>query len=190
MRAMRAIERSDIALLLLDLTDLAAAQDTHIAGYALEAYKGLIILVNKWDLADSLGASREECEVLVRERFRFAPYAPILFTSGLRKTGLKEVLRTAEMVYAERNKRVTTAALNKVIERAAGENLPKLVGNARLHLLYASEVSVNPPTFVFFVNNPKLIHFSYRRYLENRLRKEFGFTGTPIRFVFKARGER
>jgi GTP-binding protein len=189
MRAIRAIERCDIALLLLEPRELAAAQDLHIAGYVLEAYKGLIILVNKWDLADELGLSKPQCEALIRARFRFAPFAPIVFTSGLKGIGLKEVLRTAETVYAERNKRVPTAALNRVMERAAAENLPRMFGKTRLHLLYATHAEVNPPTFVFFVNSPKLVHFAYRRYLENRLREEFGFTGTPIRFVFKGREE-
>ena len=189
MRAIRAIERADIALLLLDPNDLVSAQDTHIAGYVLDAYKGLIILVNKWDLADDLGLTQVQCEAEIRARFRFAPYIPILFTSGLERIGLKQILEMAEHVYEERNKRVPTAALNRVLEKAAADNLPRLFGNKRLHLLYGTHVSVNPPTFVFFVNAANLVHFSYHRYLENRLRGEFGFTGTPIRFVFKPRGE-
>lgn len=189
MRSMRAIERADIALLLLEPNELVTAQDTHIAGYVLEAYKGLIILVNKWDLADKLNLGQAQCEAEIRARFRFAPYAPILFTSGLEKIGLRDIMKTAEHVYQERTKRVATSPLNRVIERAAGENLPRLFGKTRLHLLYATHASVNPPTFVFFVNSPKLVHFAYRRYLENRLRDEFGFVGTPIRFVFKGREE-
>lgn len=189
MRAIRAIERADIALLLLDANDLVSSQDTHIAGYVLDAYKGLIILVNKWDLAEDLGLTQVQCEAEIRARFRFAPYIPILFTSGQERIGLPRILEMAELVYQERSKRVPTAALNRVLEKAAADNLPRLFGNKRLHLLYGTHASVNPPTFVFFVNAANLVHFAYHRYLENRIRGEFGFTGTPIRFVFKARGE-
>ncbi len=189
LRSVRAIERADIALLLLDASELIAAQDTHIAGYVLEAFKGMVIVINKWDLADQVGLTTRECERMVSRKFRFAPFAPIIYTSALNGTGLREVLKTAKSVWDERTKRVGTGELNRAVERAVGENLPRLVGKRRLHILYATQASVNPPTFVFFSNNPKLLHFSYRRYLENRLREAFGFTGTPLRFVFKSRDE-
>ena len=189
LRSIRAIERADIALLLLDAAELAAAQDTHIAGYVLDAFKGLIIVVNKWDLAPELELTEEACTEAIMARFRFAHFAPILYASALTGAGLPRPLATASQVYQERNKRVSTAALNRVVVRAAGEHLPRLVGRRRLHILYATQASVNPPTFVFFVNDPKLMHFAYRRYLENRLREEFGFTGTPLRFIFKGRSE-
>ena len=189
MRSIRAIERADIALLLLDTTELVSAQDAHIAGYVLDAYKGLIILVNKWDMAGELGMTEETCEAEIRGRFKFAPFVPVLFTSGLKGIGLHKIMKTAELVYQERLKRIPTAALNRVMERATAENLPRLFGKKRLHLLYVTHAEVNPPTFVFFVNSPKLVHFAYRRYLENRIRDAFAFTGTPVRLVFKARGE-
>ena len=189
LRAIRAIERADVALLLLDAAELAAAQDTHIAGYVLDAFKGLLIVVNKWDRAPELELTEAACDRDIKARFRFAPFAPVLYASALHGEGLPSLLETAHQVYEERNKRVSTGALNRVVERAVGEHLPRLVGRRRLHLLYATQASVNPPTFVFFVNDPKLLHFAYRRYLENRLRQEFGFTGTPLRFIFKSRGE-
>lgn len=189
-RAFRAIERADVAVLIVDPTELGSAQDTHVAGYVLDAFKGLIIVVNKWDLAEGTEATQEAVEAAIHSRFRFAPFAPILFTSALKRTGLRQVLETASFVYSERMKRVSTGALNRVVERAIGDQLPRSIGPARLHILYVTQPSVNPPTFVFFVNNPKLLHFAYQRYLENRLRGEFGFVGTPIRLLFKAREER
>ncbi len=188
-RAIRAIERADIAVLLLDAAELASAQDTHIAGYVLDSFKGLIIVVNKWDLAKDLEMTEKECRYLIQSRFKFAPFAPILFASGLTGAGLPDLMKTAGEVYDSCRSRVSTGMLNRIIERAAGENLPRLVGRRRLHLLYATQSGASPPTFVFFVNDPKLLHFTYRRYLENRLRDEFDFTGTPLRFIFKSRGE-
>ena len=190
LRAFQAIERADIALLLLDASELTAAQDAHIAGYVLEAHKGLILVVNKWDLAQELELSPERCSARIRAQFKFAPFAPVLFLSALKGNGVEKVLETAGQVYAERHRRVPTGVLNRIVERAAGENLPRMVGRRRLHLLYSTQAGVNPPTFVFFVNDPKLLHFSYHRYLENQLRESFGFMGTSLRFIFKSRGER
>lgn len=190
MRSIRAIERADVALLIIDPTDLVSSQDTHIAGFVLEAFKGLVLVVNKWDLAGDLGLNETMAEGAIRARFRFARFAPIIYTSGLKGEGLDGLMETAAKVYAERHKRVPTGALNKVLERAVVDNLPRLVGASRLHLLYMTQAEVNPPTFVFFVNNPALVHFAYHRFLENRLREEFKFVGTPIKFVFKARAER
>ena len=189
LRAIRAIERAGIALLLLDPGELGSAQDTHIAGYVLNAHKGLVLVVNKWDLGLDLDWTRAEVEQFLRARFKFAPYAPIVFTSALKHTGLGNLLHVAAKVHASRQRRVGTGELNRVIERAVGENLPRQVGRRRLHILYVTQSDVDPPTFVFFVNDPKLLHFSYRRYLDNRIREAFDFEGTPLNFVFRRRGE-
>ena len=188
-RALRAIERSDICLLVLDAGELDAAQDGHIAGHVLEAYKGLVLVVNKWDLAKDLGLTKQGVELLLRRRFKFAPYTSIVFTAAIKGEGLAKLLRTVIEVQQQRSLRIGTGDLNRIIERAVGEHLPRLVGRRRLHVLYATQSDVNPPTFVFFVNDPKLVHFAYHRYLENRIREVFGFAGTPLHFVFRARKE-
>lgn len=188
-RALRAVERADVAVVLVDAAELDALQDAHIAGFALDAYKGVVIAVNKWDLARDLELDQKDAEQIVRRRFRFATYLPIVFISALKEEGLAKLLRAVLEVYEQRQIRVGTAALNKIVDRAAGEHLPRLVGRKRLHILYATQSEVNPPTFVFFVNDPKLVHFSYHRYLENRIRDVFGFAGTPLKFVFRSRSE-
>ncbi|MEE9284850.1 MAG: ribosome biogenesis GTPase Der [Dehalococcoidia bacterium] len=189
LRAFRAIERADIALLMLDASELGAAQDAHVAGYVLEADKGLVLVVNKWDLAPEHELTKEGCERHLRHQFKFAAFAPIVYTTATKGEGLRKLMDAAREVYQQRNLRISTGDLNRIIERAAGEHLPRMVGRRRLHILYVTQADVNPPTFVFFVNDPKLLHFSYQRYLENRLREMFSFTGTPLKFVFRKRGE-
>jgi GTP-binding protein len=187
LRSLRAIDRADIVLLVLDGSEMTAAQDAHIAGYAHQAAKGLIIIVNKWDLvADKDVAGWEK---LIKNEFRFAHYAPILYTSAKTGQGVEKIMPLVSEIYRERLKRRPTAAVNDVIQEAlAAHNRPR---NQRqqLKIFYATQAEVNPPTFVIFTNNAKLIHFSYKRYLENRLRQAFGFTGTPLRLIFKTRGE-
>jgi len=187
LRALRAIDRADIALLVLDATELAMAQDMHIAGYIQQAAKGIVLVVNKWDLiADK---NTIECTRYIRKQLKFMPYAPVLYVSAKFGQGVDKLMPQVHQVYQERLKRLPTAAVNSVVQQAvAAHNLPHL-GGKQLKILYATQAEVNPPTFVFFVNDPKLIHFSYRRYLENKLRQSFGFAGTPFRLVFKARGE-
>lgn len=185
-RALRAIERADIALLVLDATELLTAQDMHIAGYIQQAFKGIVLIVNKWDLA--VAESITECSKYIRRELKFMPYAPVLYISAKFKQGVDKVMPQVCQVYQERLKRLSTAAVNNVIQQAvAAHNLPRR-GSKQLKILYATQAEVNPPTFVFFVNDAGLIHFSYRRYLENKLRQSFGFAGTPIRLVFKTRG--
>ena len=186
-RALRAIERADVALLVLDAAELVTAQDMHIAGYIQQAAKGVIIIVNKWDLVKT--GSREECSRYVRSQFRFVSYAPVMYTSAKLGWGVAKIMPQVRRIYWERLKRLSTAAVNSVVQKAvAAHSLPRK-GNRQLKVLYATQAEVNPPTFVFFVNYPQLMHFSYQRYLENRLRQAFGFEGTPIRFVFKTRAE-
>ena len=188
MRALRAIDRADVALLVLDAKELPAAQDMHIAGYILQAARGIILVVNKWDLI--LGGNQAEWDKYIRDQFRFVAYAPILYTSALLGQGVAEVMPGAREVYQERRKRLPTAQVNSVVQQAVAGHSPPRKGHRQLKILHATQADVNPPTFVFFVNDARLVHFSYRRYLENRLRQSFGFVGTPLRLVFKSRSEK
>jgi GTP-binding protein len=186
-RAVRAIDRADVTLLVLDATELVTAQDMHIAGYIQQAAKGMVIVVNKWDLAEVKRTA--ECSRYIRSQFKFVSYAPLLYTSAKFGQGVDRVMPQVCQVYQERLKRLPTATVNSVVQQAvATHSLPRR-GNKQLKIRYATQAEVNPPTFVFFVNDASLLHFSYQRYLENKLRQSFGFTGTPIRLVFKARSE-
>lgn len=184
-RALRAVDRADVVLLVLDATELVTAQDTHIAGYIQQAFKGIVLIVNKWDLAAD--ESITECSQYIRSQFRFMPYLSVLYISAKFKQGVAKVMPQVCQVYQERLKQIAAAAVNNVVQQAvAAHNLPRK-GRKRLKILDAAQTEVNPPTFVFFVNDAGLIHFSYRRYLENKLRQSFGFAGTPVRLVFKTR---
>ncbi len=186
-RALRAIDEADVALLVLDATELLTSQDEHIAGYIQQAVKGVILVVNKWDLAAN--QDMVESNRYIRKKLKFMSYAPVVYTSAKFGEGVDRVMPQAFEVYQERQKRMPTTEVNNVVQRAvAAHNLPRK-GKKQLKILYATQAEVNPPTFVFFVNDPSLIHFSYQHYLENKLRQSFGFDGTPLRFVFKARGE-
>jgi GTP-binding protein len=190
LRAERAVERADVALLLMDAGEGVAAQDTHIAGLIADAYVGLVLVVNKWDLIDPAPTFRKQFERVVRHRMRFAPWAPLCFISAKEGMGIDGLLAEALKVGEERRKRVSTGELNAVVQRTIGERGPPSVGGRKLKVLYCTQVQAAPPTFVFFVNDASLLHFSYRRYIENRLRRVFGFAGTPLRLVFKGRGGR
>jgi GTP-binding protein len=186
-RALRAIERADIALLVLDATELLTAQDMHIAGYIQQAAKGIVLLVNKWDLVADKNIS--EYNNYIRSRLRFMAYAPVLYISAKFGQGVDKIMPQVSQVYQERLKRLSTTAVNNAIQEAVAAHNPPRTGSKQLKILYATQTEVNPPTFVFFVNDAKLIHFSYQRYLENKLRESFGFVGTPCRLTFKTRGE-
>jgi GTP-binding protein len=186
-RALRAIDRADVVLLVLDATELATAQDMHVAGHIQRAEKGIVLIVNKWDLVEGRGVA--DYNRYIRSQFKFLPYAPVLYVSALLGQGVNMIIPEAHEVYQERLKRLPTTAVNDVVQEAVtAHNLPR-IGGKQLKILYATQAEVNPPTFVFFVNDARLVHFSYRRYLENRLRRAFGFTGNPFRLVFKTRGE-
>ena len=186
-RALRAIDEADIVLLVLDATELLTAQDEHIAGYIQQAAKGVVLVVNKWDLA--VNKNMVECDRYIRSRLKFMLYAPVVYISARFGEGTDKVMPQAFQVHQERLKRLPTADVNSVVQQAvAAHTLPRK-GSKQLKILYATQAEVNPPTFVFFVNDPKLIHFSYQHYLENKLRQSFGFAGTPFRLVFKTRGE-
>jgi len=186
-RALRAIDRADVVLLVLDAADLLTAQDMHIAGYIQQAAKGIVVVVNKWDLTPN--ENKTKCSRYIRSRLKFMSYAPILYISAKLRQGVDKVLPLAHQIYQERFKRLSTAAVNSVVQQAVAAHNPPRIGNKQLKILYATQAEVNPPTFVFFVNDARLMHFSYQRYLENKLRQSFGFAGTPCRLVFKTRGE-
>jgi GTP-binding protein len=186
-RTLRAIDRADVVLLVLDATEMATTQDTHIAGYIQQAAKGIVIIVNKWDLIENKDVAG--WNKFIRSQFKFASYAPILYTSAKSGQGVDRIMPQVSEVYRERLKRLSTSKVNSVIQQAvAAHNRPRLK-NKQLKVFYATQAEVNPPTFVFFTNDTRLVHFSYRRYLENKLREAFGFAGTPLRLIFKTRGE-
>jgi GTP-binding protein len=185
-RAEAAIDRSDVVALLIDQGEPEVAQDTHIAGYVTDKAKGLMLIVNKWDLAEQPG-ERVAFARRIDYRYRFAPWAPVLFTSALNGDGIRDVLEMAVHIEEVRNRRINTARLNTVMQRAMAEHSPPTMGHRRLKLMYVTQADVAPPTFVFFVNDPALMHFSYERYIENKLREEFEFEGTAIKLVFRPR---
>ncbi|HEY8838551.1 MAG TPA: ribosome biogenesis GTPase Der [Dehalococcoidia bacterium] len=188
MRARAAIERADVAFVVMDANELLTAQDTHIINFVEEAVKSMVIVVNKIDLLKLEGEWKADLTRLIRHRLKFAPWAPIAFVSAMKKTGIEEMLRVAIDAGDARNQRVPTAALNSLLKRAITKHSPPSVGGKRLNILYVTQAEVRPPTFVIFVNDPALVHFSYERYLENTLRDAFGFPGTPVRLIFKQRG--
>jgi len=187
-RALRAISRADVALLVTEATEPVTAQDTHIAGYIQQAFKGMVLVVNKWDLVEET-ADRQEWTTAIRRRLKFMSYAPILYVSAKFCRGIEPVIAAARQVFEQRQKRIPTAVLNNAIRDAVDAHPPTSVAGKRLKILYATQAEINPPTFVLFMNDAKLMHFSYQRYLENRLRKSFGFGGTPLRLIYKKRGE-
>jgi GTP-binding protein len=186
-RTFRAIDRADVVLMVMDATEMGTSQDTHIAGYIQEAAKGIIIIINKWDLPEEKDMAVWNRKV--KNEFKFASYAPVLYTSAKTGQGINQILPQVIQIYQERQKRLSTATVNDVIQQAvAAHNRPNIHGK-QLKIFYATEAEVNPPTFVFFTNDAEIVHFSYKRFLENTLRKAFGFTGTPLRLIFKTRGE-
>jgi GTP-binding protein len=186
-RALRAIERADVTLLVIDATEGITAQDTHILSEIQQRCKGIVLAVNKWDLIEEKDSPQYTRNI--RLRLKFMPYIPVLFISAKTGNGTNRVLPAAEEVYRERFKRLPTFLLNEMIGEAMAAHTPGAKGGSRLKVFYATQADVNPPTFVFFVNDARLVHFSYRRYLENRIRHIFGFKGTPLHFIFRSRGK-
>ncbi|MCG8353167.1 MAG: ribosome biogenesis GTPase Der [Chloroflexales bacterium] len=189
-RALRAIERCDVALLLLDAAEGVTAQDTHIAGMILEEKKGVAILVNKWDTLEKDNYTFSEYERGVREAFKFIDYAPLLFISALSGQRINRILPLAIEIAAERHKRAPTSDLNALLRKAVYDQPPMATKKgAHLRIYYATQPQVDPPVFLFFANDGSLVHWSYGRYLENRIRDRYGFGGTPIVIVFRSRNE-
>lgn len=187
LRALSAINRSEIALLVLDASSGIVEQDKHIAGLAYAEKKGIVIVVNKWDLRKDLNLTKDSFKKEIQKQFLFISYAPIIFVSALTKEGLNNIFSALKMVHQAYQKHISTSLLNKVINEAQEINPAPNFNGGRLNIYYVNEVKVMPPTFVFFVNNPKFVHFSYQRYLENSLRDSFELDGTPIDIIFRQR---
>lgn len=189
-RAVSACDRADVVIVMIDATEGVTEQDAKIAGIAHENGKGLLIAVNKWDAIEKDDKTMYKFRDEVKRVLSFVPYAKIVYISAKTGKRLDNLFDEIDAITAERNKRIATGVLNEIIMEAVVMNEPPTDKGRRLKVLYASQVSVGPPTFVLFVNDKKLLHFSYRRYLENQIRAAFGFEGTPIRFVIRERGDK
>ncbi|KMJ59770.1 GTP-binding protein Der [Bacillus sp. LL01] len=187
LRALRAIERSDVALVVIDGEEGIIEQDKKIAGYAHEAGRGIVIVVNKWDAVEKDEKTMKEFEQKIRDHFLFLDYAPIVFLSAKTKKRIHTLIPKIEMASENHSMRVVTTVLNDVIMDAVAMNPTPTDKGQRLKIYYATQVAVKPPTFVIFVNDPELLHFSYKRFLENRIRDAFGFEGTPIKLIARPR---
>ena len=188
LRALHALSRADVAVLVVDAVEGLTSQDAHVAGYVIEEGKGLVIAVNKWDLVEEkTDKTFDQYVEWIRNDVPFLDFAPIVSISA--KTGQRvgRVLEAAIDIWGERRKRISTGELNRVLMAATERTPPPPVRGHRPKLFYATQAAVAPPTFVFFASDASAVHFSYRRYLENRLREQFGFDGTPIRLVFRDR---
>ena len=190
LRAIKSISRADIVVLLLDAQDLVTAQDAHVAGYILEEMRSVIVLVNKWDLIPKDTYTMDAFTKQIRAELKFLDYVPVLFISALTGQRVHKVLPLAFQVHQERNVRIPTGELNRLVEDAAVRHAPPHKAGKRLRFYYATQASVDPPTFVFFVNDTRLVHFSYQRYLENQIRRRYNYLGTPLKLVFRSRGKR
>ncbi len=190
LRSIRAIDRADVAVLLMDATELATSQDSHVASYILNAYKGIVLAVNKWDLAREAGLNKPLAVETIRARFRFVPYAPICFVSALRGTGIDVLMETAQSVSDAWRRGLPRYDLRRTVLKAVAENPPTASGRRSLKIFGVKQDEAGPPSFTFYVNNIDMVHFGYQRYLENRLRKAYGFEGSPLKMRFRGRGEK
>jgi GTP-binding protein len=185
-QARKSIERADVAIVILDAVEGLREMDATIAGYVQEAGRSVVIAVNKWDMSRQHGLSQKRFEQDVRDALKFLAFAPTLYISAQTGAGVGALLKAADRVHAAGRLRITTGQLNRVLARAAEGYAPKAAkGNRSVRILYGTQVGISPPTFVISLNHPVDLHFSYKRYLENQLREEFGFEGTPI--VLKVR---
>lgn len=189
LRAIKALQRADIALLLLDAEHGVTSQDAHIAGMLAESNAGIIVLINKWDLIEKDTHTLSEQERQIRHDLNFLPYAPLIFISAMTGQRVNRILPLAADVNERRFQRIPTATLNKFLRDVTTQHPPPSKGGVRVKFFYLTQPGVAPPTFVFFVNKPQWVHFGYQRFLENRLRETFPLEGTPIRLVFRARSE-
>lgn len=187
LRAIKAMARADVVVLLLDAQDLVTAQDAHVAGYVLEEMRSIIVLVNKWDLIEKDTYTMNAYTKQVRADLKFLDYVPVLFVSALTGQRVHKLLPLASQVYQERLQRIPTGELNRLVEDATIRHSPPHKAGKRLKFYYATQAGVDPPTFVFFVNDTRLVHFSYERYLENQIRRRYNYLGTPLKLVFRSR---
>jgi GTP-binding protein len=187
LRALKAMDRADVVLLLVDATEGVAAQDAHIAGMAIDKMKSVVVVVNKWDAISKDAHTMPAYTLHVREQLNFLDYVPVLFISALTGQRVGQVLPTALRVQEERLRRIPTGEFNRLLRQALSAHAPPARKGKQLKITFASQVRSNPPTFLFHVNDPELVHFSYQRYLENRIRDHYGFLGTPLRLSFRRR---
>lgn len=187
MRSMRAIERADVSLLMIDATQGISMQDAHIAGYILDEWKSAVVIVNKWDAVEKDSFTMQSYNEMIRKQLKFMSYVPILYISALTNQRVNQVLPMALKVQEERVARIPTSKLNEIVHEAQDAHHSTSKTGRSLHIYYANQVRSDPPTFLIHVNDPSLAHFTYTRYLENQIRKCFEFVGTPIRIVYKAR---
>lgn len=187
LRSERAIERADVALVVIDASEGFTAQDQHIAGAVVEAAKGIVFVVNKWDLVPKTDKTMDEFKALAAEAFQFAPWAPMIFVSAVTGQRTNQIIETALHVYGERQKRITTGELNRLMRDAIAKHPPPARPSNWVKFYYATQSAVAPPRFVFFCNEPQSVHFSYQRYLENEIRARYSFDGTPIVLHFRGR---
>lgn len=188
-RSLRAVDRSDVVLMVIDAIDGVAEQDKKIAGYAHEAGKGIVLVVNKWDLYDKDNTSTLRYTENLRRELVFMQYAPVVFVSAMTKQRIHRLPEVIHYVAEQNAMRISTSVLNQVVEDAIAINPPPTEKGQRLKILYATQVKIKPPTFVIFVNEPEIMHFSYQRYLENKLREAFGFEGTPLQMIIRGKNE-
>ncbi len=190
LRSLGAADRSDLALLLVSATDGVTEQDVKLAGYIDRAGKGLVLVVNKWDLMEQKEETRQTLLADIRHKIAFAPYAPVLFLSALTGRRVKRLFPLIDKIWEQQRLRLPTSWLNQLLADALLMTPPPTVKGKRRKIYYATQSGVSPPTFILFVNDPRLMHFSYQRYLENRLRESFEYFGTPIRFVINKRTQK
>ena len=188
-RSLRAVDRSDVVLMVIDAVDGVTEQDKKIAGYAHEAGKGIVIVVNKWDAYEKDENSTLRYTETLRKELIFMQYAPVVYVSALTKQRIHRLPEVINYVAEQNTMRVATSVLNQVIADAVAINPPPTEKGQRLKILYATQVKIKPPTFVIFVNEPEIMHFSYQRYLENKLREAFGFEGTPLSMIIRGKKE-
>jgi len=187
LRSMKAIDSADVAIVMTDATEGYTAQDAHVVGYVLEAHKGIVLVLNKWDAVEKDEHTADQWLKRLRRDAPYLAWADIVFASALTGQRVERILREALRVAEERYRRVPTAELNRLVMDAVRAHPPSHVRNRLPKLFYATQVGVAPPTFVIFANDPEIVHFSYKRYLENRIREAYGFLGTPIRLIFRQR---
>jgi GTPase len=188
-RSLRAIERCDVALLMIDAVEGISAQDTHIAGYIKDGLKSAVVVVNKWDAIEKDNYTMQKYSERIRQELNFMDYVPILFISAKTGQRVEQVLPLALQVQEERLAHINTGALNRILQKAQEVHAPTSRTGSSIKLFYGTQVRTDPPTFMIYCNNPKLAHFTYLRFLENQIRLEYPFTGTPVRIILKPRHE-
>ena len=189
LRAFRALERADVAVLVIDGAEGIRTQDQHIAGYAVEAGKGMVLVVNKWDLLDVEDRDDRDWRLRLGKEFQFIPGIPVVYASAKTGRRVPDIIPAAIEVAANRARRIPTPELNRLLRNAVDTNPPPSRGRRQFKVLYATQGKERTPTIVLFVNDPEMVHFSYRRFLENRIREAYGFEGVPLRVKFRARAE-